>query len=90
MLTRNNLIRVRDNVFSHAGRGGAATGAAQLWAGWLLPAATMHGGRELVAVSLLVLAVVGYGLWRSYRAKLLELILAEDAPHAEVVRKVRK
>jgi len=89
MLTRNNLIRVRDNVFITLGAV-VLRQALLIMGGMLLPAATMHGGRELVAVSLLVLAVVGYGLWRSYRAKLLELILAEDAPHAEVVRKVRK
>jgi len=89
MLTRNNLIRVRDNVFITLGAV-VLRQALLIMGGMLLPAASMHGVRELVAVSLLVLAVVGYGLWRSYRAKLLELILAEDAPHAEVVRKVRK
>lgn len=86
MLTEQNLIRVRDNVFITL----AAVVLRQallIAGGMLLPAATMHGGRELVAVSLLVAAVVGYGLWRSYRAKIVELLLAEDAPHAEVVRK---
>jgi hypothetical protein len=85
-LSDANLLKVRDNVFVTLAAV-AVRQALLFLAGAALPMALARGGAEAVAVALLLLITLGWGQWRSWQAKRRELILAEDAPHAVIVKK---